>query len=90
MYTGGSPQWTFTDAGEMPEKLLVFYHADTLRQISALRKHLLNRERTGALNSVDRWIPNGRGESPNKLKDLNLADWLSVRDGLRNYLFTAA
>jgi DNA methylase len=46
----------FTDTGEMPEDLLVFYHADTLRQISALRKHLLERERTGALNSVDRWI----------------------------------
>jgi DNA methylase len=46
----------FTDAGEMPEELLVFYHGDTLRQISALRKHLLDRERTGALNSVDRWI----------------------------------
>jgi hypothetical protein len=46
----------FADAGEMPEELLVFYHADTLRQISALRKHLLDRERTGALNSVDRWI----------------------------------
>jgi hypothetical protein len=46
----------FTDAAEMPEELLVFYHADTLRQISALRKHLLHRERTGTLNSVDRWI----------------------------------
>lgn len=46
----------FTDAGEMPEELLVFYHTDTLRQISALRKHLMDRERTGALDSVDRWI----------------------------------
>jgi hypothetical protein len=46
----------FTDAGEMPEELLVFYHPDTLRQISALRKHLLDRERSGALNNVDRWI----------------------------------
>jgi hypothetical protein len=46
----------FADAGEMPEELLVFYHADTLRQISALRKHLLERERTGALNSMDGWI----------------------------------
>jgi DNA modification methylase len=46
----------FADAGEMPEDLRVFYHADTLRQISALRKHLLERERNGTLNSVDRWI----------------------------------
>ena len=46
----------FRDAGEMPEELLVFYHADTLRQISALRKYLLGRERTGVLTSVDRWI----------------------------------
>jgi hypothetical protein len=44
------------DAGEMPEELLVFYHPDTLRQISALRKYLLERERTGALTSVDQWI----------------------------------
>jgi hypothetical protein len=46
----------FADSDELPEQLLVFYHADTLRQISALRKHLLDRERSGALNSVDRWI----------------------------------
>jgi hypothetical protein len=46
----------FSDAGEMPEELLVFYHADTLRQISALRKYLIERERTATLTSVDRWI----------------------------------
>jgi hypothetical protein len=46
----------FRDAGEMPEELLVFYHADTLRQISALRKYLLERERAGTLTSADRWI----------------------------------
>ena len=46
----------FDDAGEMPEDLLVFYHPETLRQISALRKHLLERDRTGTLTSVDRWI----------------------------------
>jgi DNA methylase len=46
----------FRDAGEMPEELLVFYHADTLRQISALRKYLLERERAGTSDSVDRWI----------------------------------
>jgi hypothetical protein len=46
----------FGDAAEMPEELLVFYHPDTLRQISALRKHLLERARTGTLTGVDRWI----------------------------------
>jgi hypothetical protein len=46
----------FDDAGEMPEDLLVFYHPETLRQISALRKHLLERDRAGTLTSVDRWI----------------------------------
>jgi hypothetical protein len=46
----------FNDAGEMPEDLLVFYHPDTLRQISALRKHLLDRARSGTLTAVLRWI----------------------------------
>jgi hypothetical protein len=47
---------SFDDAGEMPEELRVFYHPDTLRQISALRKHLLERAGTGTLTPVDRWI----------------------------------
>ena len=46
----------FDDAGEMPDDLLVFYHPETLRQISALRKHLLERDWTGTLTNVDRWI----------------------------------
>jgi hypothetical protein len=46
----------FSDADEMPEELLVFYHPETLRQISALRKHLLEHERDGTLNAVQRWI----------------------------------
>ena len=46
----------FTDAGEMPDDLLVFYHPDTLRQIAALRKHLLDRQARGGLTDVDRWI----------------------------------
>ena len=46
----------FTAADEMPEELLVFYHPHTLRQISALRRHLLERERRGALDRVQRWI----------------------------------
>jgi hypothetical protein len=52
----GLAEVDFTDAGEMPEDLLVFYHRDTLGQISALRKHLLERERNSTLNAVQRWI----------------------------------
>jgi hypothetical protein len=52
----GLAEVDFTDADEMPEELLVFYHPDTLRQISALRRHLLERVRSGALNAVQRWI----------------------------------
>ena len=46
----------FDDAGEMPEELLVFYHPDTLRQISALRRHLRARERSRTLSAADCWI----------------------------------
>jgi hypothetical protein len=45
-----------TRAAEAPEDLLVFYHPETLREIAALRAHLLERERAGALDTVDRWI----------------------------------
>lgn len=43
-------------AGDMPEELLVFYHPDTLREISALRKHLLARAAAGTLSRAERWI----------------------------------
>jgi DNA modification methylase len=46
----------FQDAGEMPEDLLVFYHPETLRQISALRKYLLEKERRKRIDPVDDWI----------------------------------
>jgi hypothetical protein len=42
----------FHDHDELPEELLVFYHPETLREIAALRKHLLTRK----LDAVDRWI----------------------------------
>lgn len=38
-----------------PAELLVFYHPDTLRQICALREHLLIKESTGTLTRADRW-----------------------------------
>ncbi|HLQ38544.1 MAG TPA: DNA methyltransferase, partial [Planctomycetota bacterium] len=43
-------------AGELPEELLVFFHRDTLREICALRAHLLARAAAGALDPVDDWI----------------------------------
>lgn len=46
----------FNDAETAPTELEVFYHCETLRQISALRKHLLVRQEAGQLTAVDRWI----------------------------------
>jgi SAM-dependent methyltransferase len=46
----------FAAAGERPEELLVFYHPETLREICALRRHLLKRRATGAFDPVDGWI----------------------------------
>jgi DNA modification methylase len=45
-----------THAGGGPADLLTFYHPETLREICALREYLLARERTGSLDTVDRWI----------------------------------
>lgn len=42
--------------GEMPEELLVFYHPETLREISALKRYLNEREANGELDAGDRWI----------------------------------
>ena len=46
----------FSDADDAPAELLVFYHPDTLRQICALRRHLLRLERTSALTAAHQWI----------------------------------
>lgn len=46
----------FKASDPAPAELLVFYHPDTLRQICALRKHLLAKEAAGALTPGDRWI----------------------------------
>ncbi len=40
------------DCGELREDLLVFYHRDTLRLLSALRRHLMRPN----IDDVDRWI----------------------------------
>lgn len=44
------------DPADMPEDLLAFYHPDTLRGISSIKKYLLQRWAAGALDAVDEWI----------------------------------
>jgi len=44
------------DHEEFPEDLLVFYHPDTLRQITALKRQLLARRTRGEADGVDDWI----------------------------------
>jgi hypothetical protein len=46
--------WSRVEA--LREDLLVFYHPDTLAEISALRTYLLERESSGDLDHVDRWL----------------------------------
>jgi DNA methylase len=46
----------YSDAGDLPEDLLVFYHQQTLREIGALRKHLLGQAERGENDLVDDWI----------------------------------
>ncbi len=46
----------FTWGGEVRDELRVFYHRSTLRQITALRHHLLKRIATGRADNIDLWI----------------------------------
>ncbi|HXG48598.1 MAG TPA: DNA methyltransferase [Methylomirabilota bacterium] len=46
----------FRDHGELWEDLLVFYHPETLKEISALKRYLLARRETGVADAVDDWI----------------------------------
>ncbi len=46
----------FANYDEWPEDLLVFYHPDTLKQIVALKKYLLERQATDRLDLLDKWI----------------------------------
>ena len=41
---------------DTPEDLLVFYHPETLREIGALRRYLLDRDAAGTLDPTDDWI----------------------------------
>jgi hypothetical protein len=42
--------------GPLDDDLLVFFHPDTLREIHALRTHLLQRAAAGTLDAVDDWL----------------------------------
>lgn len=44
------------DAAIAHPELRAFYHADTLREIEALRQHCLSCERVGPLGAIDDWI----------------------------------
>ncbi len=44
------------DGEESPADLLAFYHPQTLREICALKKHLLRRKAQAPLDAVDGWI----------------------------------
>ena len=49
-------QIDFASSDELPEDLLVFFHADTLRAIASLKKYLLARRANNSLDVVDDWI----------------------------------
>lgn len=46
----------FAALSETPDELLVFYHPTTLQQIGALKRYLVDRRASDALDSVDEWI----------------------------------
>jgi hypothetical protein len=46
----------FAKARETPEELLVFYHAETLKELCALKQYLLERSASGRSDPVDDWI----------------------------------
>ncbi len=44
------------DPADLPQDMLVFYHPDTLRSISSLKKYLLGRKTAGQLDPLNEWI----------------------------------
>lgn len=46
----------FSAPVELREDLLVFYHTETLRALQHLRAYFIERERTGRIDAVDRWL----------------------------------
>ncbi|MCK4408899.1 MAG: hypothetical protein KAW67_02370, partial [Candidatus Eisenbacteria sp.] len=52
----GGPAATGEQQDVADDELLVFYHPDTLRELSALKGYLLTRDADGTLDAADRWI----------------------------------
>ncbi len=52
----GGPAATGEPQDVAHDELLVFYHPDTLRELSALKGYLLARDAEGMLDAADRWI----------------------------------
>jgi hypothetical protein len=46
----------WSELGETRDDLLVFYHPQTLAEIHALRRYLVERTEAGSLDATDRWI----------------------------------
>lgn len=49
-------QIDLTSKVDIWEELLVFYHPDTLHELTNLKHYFLEREQDGSLNHVDQWI----------------------------------
>lgn len=49
-------QIDFKSHDELPDDLLAFYHPETLREISALKKHLLDQRKQAPWDPLDNWI----------------------------------
>jgi hypothetical protein len=49
-------QIDLNDGADCPEELLVFYHRETLSEISALKKYLSMRQKQNIFDKVDDWI----------------------------------
>ena len=44
------------DPADMPKDLLVFYHPETLRGISSLKRYIVGKRKAKALDALDEWI----------------------------------
>ncbi|HEU5125587.1 MAG TPA: DNA methyltransferase, partial [Verrucomicrobiae bacterium] len=53
---GRLKQIDLSDSDDLPDDLLVFYHPETLRAISSLKKYFRTRRETGAFDSIDEWL----------------------------------
>ena len=49
-------QISLDDPADTPDDMLAFYHPDTLRGISSLKKYLLRRRTSGEADSIDDWL----------------------------------